>query len=190
VGDQPKPAVTDFEPGIRGKMPNQLDKAEAQVVDHYKELIPGHLIRRAQQITSSLWADHVGSTLTSPQYAVMATLYRVPAMDQVSITQIASLDRSTLADVLARLESRSLITRSRDKLDARRNLVSLTQQGRDLVESVGPEVAAADVELVECFESGEREEFLHQLVRLVKYGEARMAERAANRAALAAQAPA
>jgi DNA-binding MarR family transcriptional regulator len=177
------------EPGIRGKMPKQRDRADAaQVVDHSKEPIPGHLIRRAQQITSSLWAEHVGSTLTSPQYAVMATLYRVPAMDQVSITQIASLDRSTLADVLARLESRSLITRDRDKLDARRNLVSLTQQGRDLVESVGPEVMAADAELVECFEPAERDEFLHQLVHLVKYGEARMAERAANRAAPAAQA--
>lgn len=172
------------------KMPKQeIAETATRAVDDSKQPIPGHLIRRAQQITSALWAEHVGSTLTSPQYAVMVTLYRVPAMDQVSITQIASLDRSTLADVLARLESRSLITRTRDKIDARRNLVSLTQQGRDLVKAVGPNVKAADVELVECFDPEERDAFLHQLVHLVKFGEARIAERAAARAAaLAAEA--
>jgi DNA-binding MarR family transcriptional regulator len=111
-------------------------------------------------------------------------------MDQVSITPIASLDRSTLADVLARLESRSLITRTRDKEDARRNLVSLTPKGRKLVETVLPLVEAADREFVECFSAKECEQFMHLLARVVKYGESRIAERAAERASDSAKAPA
>lgn len=125
---------------------------------------------------NAVWARRVGSVLTSPQYAVLASVYRAPAMDQVTIGKLASLDRSTLADVLDRLASRGLLVRVRDEADGRRNLVSLTKKGRKLVESLAPLVEEVDRELVECFEETERDAFLHQLVRLVKHGEARTSE--------------
>lgn len=138
--------------------------------------IPGLLVRRANQVMNAVWARRVGSVLTSPQYAVLASVYRAPAVDQVTIGRLASLDRSTLADVLDRLASRGLLVRVRDEADGRRNLVSLTKKGRKLVESLAPLVAEVDRELVECFEEAERDEFLRQFVRLVKHGEARTSE--------------
>lgn len=125
---------------------------------------------------NAVWTRRVGSVLTSPQYAVLASVYRAPAMDQVTIGKLASLDRSTLADVLDRLAARGLLVRVRDEADGRRNLVSLTNKGRKLVESLAPLVEEVDRELVECFHEAERDAFLHQLVRLVKHGEARTSE--------------
>lgn len=135
---------------------------------------PGHLIRRAHQISSALWAEHVGTALTPPQYLVLRALVAVDALDQVSITQVAALDRSTLADVLVRLEAKKLVRRDRNKADARRNLVSLTERGRELLESVTPAVTASERELVACFDELDLDAFLGQLGVLVAHGEQRL----------------
>lgn len=124
----------------------------------------------------ALWVRRVGSRLTSPQYAVMASVYREPAMDQVTIGQLCTLDRSTLADIVARLVVRGLLVRVRDETDGRRNLVSLTAKGRKLVETVAPMVEQVDRDLMACFDEEERDVFLRQFVRVVKHGEALIKE--------------
>lgn len=97
-------------------------------------------------------------------------------MDQVTIGQLCTLDRSTLADIVARLVVRGLLVRVRDETDGRRNLVSLTAKGRKLVETVAPMVEQVDRDLMACFDEEERDVFLRQFVRVVKHGEALIKE--------------
>jgi MarR family transcriptional regulator, lower aerobic nicotinate degradation pathway regulator len=101
---------------------------------------PGHLIRRTQQVHTAAWATEVGSALTATQYAVISALWSRPdGIDQTTAGQLAALDKSTMADVAARLMRRGWVARSRDPDDARCYLLRLTDTARtDL-----PEVTVA-----------------------------------------------
>jgi DNA-binding MarR family transcriptional regulator len=46
---------------------------------------PGHLLRRAQQISVSIFYDEMGTELTPGQYAILSRLAEHPGIDQVSL---------------------------------------------------------------------------------------------------------
>lgn len=90
---------------------------------------PGHLIRRAQRIHTELWSNEVGSEVTGPQYAALVAVAGWAGVDQKTVGEIASLDKSTCAGVVRRLERKELIARRRDPEDARRRILELTDAG-------------------------------------------------------------
>ena len=55
---------------------------------------PGHLLRRAQQISTALFYDEIGSDLTPVQYAMLNTLAAHPGIDQVSLSGLVAIDTS------------------------------------------------------------------------------------------------
>lgn len=87
--------------------------------------IGGHLLRRAHQVHNALWAAEVGREPTSPQYALLRALAAWPGIDQRRAGELASLDRSSTMDVIARLDRRGAISRSRDPADGRRDVLVL-----------------------------------------------------------------
>ncbi len=91
---------------------------------------PGHLARRLQQAHSLLWGAMVSEETTSPQFAVLNALLEKPGMDQRTLSEHVHLDRSTIADIVARLAGRELVERVRDPADGRRNVLKLTEHGR------------------------------------------------------------
>jgi MarR family transcriptional regulator, temperature-dependent positive regulator of motility len=91
----------------------------------------GHLIRVSQQVHATLWSSAFGvHGLTSPQFAVLHVLAREDALDQTTLGERASLDRTTVAQIVTRLARRGFVARARDELDGRRNLVIMTNAGR------------------------------------------------------------
>jgi DNA-binding MarR family transcriptional regulator len=64
----------------------------------------GHLIRRAQQRHAALWQEHVSAEVSSVQYAALAVLERMPGASQSELGAELDLDRSTIADIVSRLE--------------------------------------------------------------------------------------
>lgn len=52
--------------------------ARALELDHYI----GHLIRRAEQVHTTLWSQHVSREITSQQLAVLNALSRDPGIGQ------------------------------------------------------------------------------------------------------------
>lgn len=93
---------------------------------------PGHLIRRAQQVHTVAWGDEVGRAVTAPQYAVLSALWANPeGIDQSTAGELASLDKSSVADVVRRLAGRGWVARTVDPSDTRRRLLSLTAEVRD-----------------------------------------------------------
>ena len=90
---------------------------------------PGHLARRLQQAHSLLWGAMVSEETTSPQFAVLNALQEKPDIDQRTLSEHVHLDRSTIADLVARLVRRDLVARVRDPLDGRRNVLKLTAEG-------------------------------------------------------------
>jgi DNA-binding MarR family transcriptional regulator len=132
---------------------------------------PGHLIRRAEQIHTRVWAATVDGTLTSPQFAVLTALAAEGALDQATIGEMVSLDRSTMADVAQRLEQRGWVTRGRDPADGRRRVLELTPDGRSVLVRVTPLVERLGDELLGDLSETERRTLLELLGRLIGYGE-------------------
>jgi DNA-binding MarR family transcriptional regulator len=88
--------------------------------------ICGHLLRRSQQVHNQLWVEEFANDLTSPQFAVLSVLAARPGIDQSQLGGLVSLDKSSIADVVARLAGRMWVSRQRDPGDARRNVLTLT----------------------------------------------------------------
>jgi DNA-binding MarR family transcriptional regulator len=132
---------------------------------------PGHLLRRAQQVHTWLWNTEVSMETTSPQFAVLHALRQEGDVDQKTIGERVSLDRSTTAEVLSRLASRQLIQRRRDQKDGRRNVIRLTHRGEQILLDLVPRAVRMNHLLTSVLNDGERRTLLDMLNRLVEADE-------------------
>ncbi|MBM7473694.1 MarR family winged helix-turn-helix transcriptional regulator [Subtercola frigoramans] len=107
----------------------------------------GFLFRRAQQAHAAAWQTEVSSEVTSVQYGVLLVLSRLPGASQTRLCEELDLDRSTIAHVVARLQRRGLLARSRDEADARRNVLALTTDGQRELARLEPRVERVDAVL-------------------------------------------
>ena len=102
--------------------------------------------------------------LTYPQYLVMLVLWEQDKRSVSTLGDRLYLDSGTLTPLLKRLEALILIVRTRDAVDERRVIVSLTGSGRRLQRralAISKQIACA----TECSRS-EREALTNQLVKL------------------------
>jgi DNA-binding MarR family transcriptional regulator len=134
---------------------------------------PGHLLRRAVQVMNLLWDEEVSHTITSPQFAALNALYTEPNLDQRTLGQRISLDRSTMAEVVSRLADRGLIRTERDRRDGRRKTIALTTKGLHAVQHLIPRTHAMTDRLVGSLAARERQELLRLLTELVRANERR-----------------
>lgn len=117
----------------------------------------GYLIRRAQQAHVAAWTRLVSTEITSVQYSILVVLDRVSEASQRELCDEVDLDRSTVADLVRRMEKRGLIERRRDLADARRNTVKLTSHGRGERHRLQPLVHDVDIELTSHLSADERD---------------------------------
>ena len=111
------------------------------------ERSPGHLLRRAQQYADDLYKKHVGPKgPTARQFTVLHTIMQDEGLSQTDLVRRTGIDRSTLADMIARLTKQGMVARQRTKTDARANAVKLTAQGKKTVKSAEAKVAKAEEE--------------------------------------------
>ena len=106
---------------------------------------PGHLLRRAQQYAHDLYAKDVGSSGPTPrQYEVLHVVAQNAGLSQTDLVRETGIDRSTLADMIARMMKKGLLSRKRTKEDARANAVSITASGRKMLTAANAKVAKAE----------------------------------------------
>lgn len=106
---------------------------------------PGHLLRRAQQYAHDLYSTEVGASGPTPrQYEVLHVVAANDGLSQTDLVQHTGIDRSTLADMIARMMKKGLLSRKRTKEDARANAVSITAAGKRMLNSANAKVAKAE----------------------------------------------
>ncbi len=128
--------------------------------------LAGHLLRRAQQRHVAAWAGAGPRELTSPQFAVLHALHHRPDIDQVALGEAAAIDRSTVAELVARLVQRGLLSRRRDPADGRRHMLALTDQGEAAWRSAQRSVLAVHDELLAPLSDAEQARLLRLLTKL------------------------
>lgn len=133
---------------------------------------PSHLLHRALQLALDIYADEFGSGgLTQRQYAVLAAVETQEGLTQTDLVRITGIDRSTLADMAARMIVKGLLERRRSAADARANAVSLTDAGRAALAEARPKMAAADGRLLKLLSNAKRESLTNLLRDLIKAGD-------------------
>ena len=129
---------------------------------------PGYLVRRLHQIHVALFLEEcAGSNITPVQFGLLSVLAEDEALDQRALGARVGIDRTNVADVLARLEAHGLIERTINAADRRMKLASLTAAGREFVERLQAAMERAQERLIAPLEAAERQQFLDHLHRLV-----------------------
>ncbi len=130
----------------------------------------GHLIRRAQQVHTALWSAEFNGDLTGPQYGLLSVLSSQGGIDQSSAGRLAALDKSTAADVVARLQRNGWLSRHRGIPDGRQNLLVLTPAGRSALRDVTPRVIGIQRRLLEPLAPGDQQWFTDALAQVAYEG--------------------
>lgn len=149
---------------------------------------PSHQLHRALQLALDIYAEEAGPAApTQRQFAVLEACAHKDGLTQTDLVRATGIDRSTLADLVARMTSKGLLMRQRSTLDARANAVSLSPEGLAALEAARPRVAAADKRILGLLPKARREAFLEVLTELASAAEnapaeAEAAARAAKRA--------
>lgn len=135
---------------------------------------PSHLLHRARQIAFDLHAAEVGvSGLTPRQFAVLAAVERHDGASQTGLVAQTGIDRSTLADMIARLIAKDLLARKRTENDHRANAVHLTAKGIKALRAAMTAVARAEARVLDPLPAAKRPEFLRLLAAIAGAGRAR-----------------
>ena len=128
------------------------------------ERSPSHLLHRALQVALDIYAEEIGpDAVTQRQYAVLSAVAAHEGLTQTDLVRTTGIDRSTLADLVARMIGKSLLARQRSAADARANTVRLTEQGRAALDLAAPRVAAADARILKLLPARKRDAFLDVL---------------------------
>lgn len=145
-----------------------------------------HLLHRVQQLASDRFSYLVGENgVTLRQYVVMTAVAETPGISQIDLVRSTGIDRSTLADLIARLERRGLIARKPSEADARANALELTEAGVETLTNARQHAKAADAAILDALPRTKRKTFQSTLARLAKHADDldRKAEHEAKRQA-------
>jgi len=88
-------------------------------------------------------------------------------LSQTDLVECTGVDRSTMADLVARLLRRGLVNRRRTREDARAYAVKLSPHGARVIRQAQPGAAAADQRLLASLPPGKRQDFLDALTSIV-----------------------
>jgi len=137
-------------------------------LDDLREM-PGHLIRRAQQISSSFFVEETRSTdLTPVQYASLIAIREHPGIDATSLSNLIAFDRATIGGVVERLETKDLVRREPSNEDKRIKRLYLTPSGLQALDGLEHSVEKVQERLLSAFDDTERALFMRLLRQLVE----------------------
>lgn len=143
-----------------------MPDTESKLIDLYEH--PGHLLRRAQQISVSIFYDEMGSELTPIQYAVLRNLAAHPGTDQVSLAALTGIDTSTGATVCARLEEKGLLERKVIPTNRRQRALTITGAGEQQLADMIPGAQRLRRRLLAPLTGPEQLQFMALLTKLVQ----------------------
>ncbi len=135
--------------------------------------MPGHLIRRMNQVAVSLFHDvcgKAGHDLTPVQYAALKAVQRFPGIDQATLAGAIAYDRTTIGGVVGRLEDKGLIRRDPAPEDRRVRRLTLEAAGQRVLEEIEPLVWRTQDLMLAGLDEAEKAVFLRLLAKAAEAG--------------------
>jgi DNA-binding MarR family transcriptional regulator len=129
---------------------------------------PIHLLHRAGQCAGDIFhAEMKDGDLTPRQLAVLMTVAQNEGLSQTGLVDRTGIDRSTLADIVRRMQRKGLLQRRRTKEDARAYAVKLTDEGRRVLRISEPLAKRVDERILDALPTRQREQFIDELLSIV-----------------------
>jgi len=129
---------------------------------------PGYLFRRMQQIAVALFVEECRAfALTPVQYAALVAIHTHPGIDATRLSAVIAFDRSTLGNVIERLEAKKLVERKPSPQDKRVKLLYLTRAGATVLGDIMPSVDRAQARMLQPLKAADRKALKALLSRLV-----------------------
>lgn len=140
---------------------------------------PSHLLRRAEQFAAETFVKTVlPDGVTLRQTVLLAAIAEAEGASQSSLVSATGVDRSTLAEMMARMEQKGLISRSAARDDGRAKSVSLTNEGRRRLDAALPAMREVDRALLAAVPANRRVAFRATLLTLAEAANAQQLETA------------
>jgi DNA-binding MarR family transcriptional regulator len=129
---------------------------------------PIHLLHRAGQCAGDIFhAEMKVDGLTPRQLAVLVTVSNNEGLSQTGLVDRTGIDRSTLADIVRRMQRKGLLQRRRTKEDARAYAVKLTDEGRKVLRTAEPLAKRVDDRILDALPNKQRDQFIDGLQAIV-----------------------
>ncbi|MGH7024230.1 MAG: MarR family winged helix-turn-helix transcriptional regulator [Caulobacteraceae bacterium] len=126
-----------------------------------------HLLHRALQLALDYHSEAAGAgAVTQRQYTVLAAAAARDGLTQNDLVRATGIDRSTLADLVARMLVKGLLVRERSATDGRANSVRLSQAGRAALAAGSEPATAADGRLLAVLSAKKRDGFMKTLAAI------------------------
>jgi DNA-binding MarR family transcriptional regulator len=135
--------------------------------------LPGHLIRRLNQISVAQFMERMSDAGLDPtpvQYVALSAVRDHPGIDQATVAGLVAYDRATLGKVIDRLECKGMISRRVSQSDRRARELTLTEAGQALLLQAQPLVEAAQPEILTGLTDEEKEQFVALLRKVTLAG--------------------
>jgi DNA-binding MarR family transcriptional regulator len=149
-----------------------LDLTEPGTVPKRVQATPSWLLARASARAHKLLVEHLSGVGVRPyHYRLLATLEETGQSSQADLGRAAHIDRSDVVAALKELETAGLVTRAPDPRNRRRNIVTLTPDGRHRLSAMHAALSAAQQAILDPLTATEQDELVGLLTRLTAAGQ-------------------
>lgn len=126
--------------------------------------VENNLMFRLQRICQRLEAHFIDEAdhldITPRQLLVLAAASGVSGASQADLADRTGVDRSTMAEIVARLSKKGLLTRHKSEIDGRAYEVFITEAGEKVLEEASLTARRAEEMFLDSFPSHDRAHLL------------------------------
>jgi DNA-binding MarR family transcriptional regulator len=132
-----------------------------------------YLIRRMHQAADAYFFEETQNFDVTPvQLAALRAIELRPGVDQLRLGHAVRLDRTTIAGVVKRLETKGLILRQESPRDRRSNLLQVTEAGKSMLAELIPAADRAQRRMLAKLQPAQRKQLMELMVKLIDDGKA------------------
>jgi DNA-binding MarR family transcriptional regulator len=129
---------------------------------------PLHVLHRVSQLATEMFSRELGeSDLTPRQLVVLLCVAESEGLSQADIVDKTGVDRSTVTDIVRRLQKKGWVQRRRTREDARAYAVKVTEEGHRLLRKATPRVHKVDEEILAALPGGRGEALMDGLAAII-----------------------
>ena len=127
------------------------------------------LHRAAARVDACLDQRFAAAGLTSRQYVLLKSIGRHEGINQMGLTALTGIDRSTMTDMIGRLVSRGYVQRERSTTDGRAYRVRLSDTGQQQLARVMPAAHEVNAALDALIDPGLHDELAGLLKKIAEW---------------------
>lgn len=129
---------------------------------------PGYLVRRLHQLSTAAFVSETqGCDLTPIQFSALLVIASNPGTDAARVSDVIAFDRTTVGEVLGRLEDKGLIRREPGREDRRRKILRITPAGEAVTARACAAIANVEQRIIGGLALDEQRTFLALLEKTI-----------------------